>query len=74
MRGLYLLLLPALAGCWNGDQTALRLGDVSFGRQLIELKEARDAGAISAEDYETVRRAMIAAVTRLGKPPAEDSK
>ena len=50
MRRLYSLLLPVLAGCWNGDQTALRLGDLSFGRQLIELKEARDAGAISAED------------------------
>lgn len=54
------LLLMALAGCWNDNRpTSIRLGDVSLGRQLIDLQEARDKGAISAAEYETLRAKVM---------------
>ena len=39
--GLFISLL--LAGCFNGQNTHVRLGDVSLGQQLIDLKRALDA-------------------------------
>ena len=56
-----------LAGCWNGENVHLDLGDVSLGQQLIDLKAARDAGAIDDAEYEATRQAILAAVQRLGE-------
>ena len=55
-----------LAGCWNGDNVALRLGDVSLGRQLIDLKSALDEGAMSEEEYTRVRAALMATADACG--------
>jgi len=56
-----------LAGCWNGENVHLDLGTVSLGQQLIDLKAARDAGAIDDAEYEAARQAILEAVQRLGE-------
>jgi hypothetical protein len=48
------------AGCWNGDVSNVRLGDVSLGTQLIDLKRAFEEDAISEEEYEAAREKLIA--------------
>lgn len=53
------LAVLALGGCWNGENVNVRLGDVSLGRQLMDLKAARDAGVIDDEEYARLRSAMI---------------
>ena len=49
------------AGCWNGDVTNVRLGDISLGTQLIDLKQALEEEAISQEEYDAAREKLIAA-------------
>ena len=33
--------------------------DVTLGRQLIELKQAHDAGALSTEEYASQKKALL---------------
>jgi hypothetical protein len=74
MRRWLLLPLLALAGCNNGNgNPSIHLGDVSLGRQLIELKEARDAGAMTPDEYEKVKHALIDAIVKLAKPEGDDA-
>ncbi len=62
MRVLPLLSLLLLGGCWNGDRPTLDLGNVSPGQQFTELKAAREAGAISADEYAALKQALIDSV------------
>ena len=48
-----------LAGCWNGGNTAISLGDVSLGQQLIDLKRALEEDAISQEEYEETKQTLL---------------
>lgn len=48
-----------LAGCWNGGNTQLHLGNVSVGQQLIDLKRALDADAITPAEYEETKQALL---------------
>jgi hypothetical protein len=57
---LVLVAALGLAGCWNGENVNLRMGDVSLGQQLIDLQRAREAGAIDDEEYQRVRTALVA--------------
>ena len=52
----FLVLLTAACGNRNAD---LHIGDFSLGQQLIDLKAARDAGAIDSEEYEEARSRML---------------
>jgi hypothetical protein len=54
-----LLTLVLLGGCWNGGNTSVRLGDVSLGQQLIDLKRALDEGAMTAEEYEQTKQTLL---------------
>lgn len=55
-----LTLLLLLGGCWNDNRgIAIRLGDVSIGQQLIDLKAALDQGAMTQAEYETVRARLV---------------
>jgi hypothetical protein len=72
------LLLPVallLAGCWNdnGDRSTVDLGNVSLGRQLIDLQVARDAGAISADEYAALKQALIDSVVHTSQTGDKDS-
>ena len=71
MRALLLLLLLPLAGCWNGDHAAVDLGEVSLGRHLLDLKEARDGGAITPDEYESLKRAVIDGIMHVSEPPTK---
>ena len=55
-----LLASLGLAGCWNGENVNLRMGDVSLGQQLIDLQRAHESGALDDEEYQRVRTALIA--------------
>ncbi|MEQ8857948.1 MAG: SHOCT domain-containing protein [Pseudomonadales bacterium] len=60
MRRLTLLaVLVMLGGCFNGGNTAVRLGDVSLGQQLIDLKRALDEGAMTDEEYTQARQSLL---------------
>ena len=52
-------LIVPLMGCWNGGNSNIRLGDVSLGQQLIDLKRALDADAMTPTEYEESRRALL---------------
>lgn len=55
-----LTLLLLLGGCWNDNRgIAIRLGDVSIGQQLIDLKAALEQGAMTQAEYERVRTRLV---------------
>lgn len=78
MRVLLLLSLLLLGGCWNGngngDHSALDFGDVSLGQQFIDLKAARDAGAISADEYAALKQALIDTVVNAARETDDKDK
>lgn len=50
-----------LTGC-GGHEVVRPTVDVSIGQQLIDLKRAREAGALSDREYEHQRRRLIGSV------------
>ena len=59
-RGLLLLcLLVGLGGCFNEGKQVIDLGSVSLGQQLLDLKAARDAGAISDAEYAKAKDSFL---------------
>ncbi len=60
MRAALILMACLVAvGCWNGENVQVRLGDVSIGRQLIDLKAALDQGAMTKAEYDRVRILLL---------------
>lgn len=61
LKRLFAVALAAglLAGCWNGENIHLRMGDVSMGRQLIDLKAALEQGAITPAEHDRLKMAMM---------------
>ena len=57
----------ALAGCWNGENMNVRLGNVSLGQQLIDLQRAHEAGAIDDAEYAELRATLTATADLCGK-------
>ena len=51
-------LIALLAGC-GGPEVVTVTSNVSIGQQLIDLKKARDSGAISQKEYERARSKII---------------
>lgn len=57
---LLLILTFALSACFNdNEEQRVVLGDVSLGDQLIDLKKAHEAGAISRTEYKKMRQGLI---------------
>jgi uncharacterized lipoprotein YmbA len=50
-------VIALLAGCSSTE--VVRQLDVTIGQQLIDLKKARDNGALSASEYDAQRRKLI---------------
>ena len=59
MRALLLIACFLIVGCWNGENVHVRLGDVSIGRQLIDLKAAHEQGAMTKTEYDRVRMLLL---------------
>ncbi|MCA3223181.1 MAG: SHOCT domain-containing protein [Burkholderiales bacterium] len=55
------MALALLAGCASNDVVRARV-DVTVGQQLIDLKKARDAGALTADEYDRQRKRLIDSV------------
>jgi len=53
-------LVLSLTGC-NTEQSTntVNLGSVSIGTQLIDLKKARDAGALSGSEYKQLKNDLL---------------
>ena len=54
------IAVMTLSGCWNGGNTHVQLGDVSVGQQLIDLKAALDAGAITPDEFTQTKATLLA--------------
>jgi hypothetical protein len=55
----YTTLLVLSTGCWNGENHVIKLGDVTIGQQLIDLKAAHEAGAMNDTEYAEVKAKLI---------------
>jgi hypothetical protein len=55
-----IFLLAALLGCSSSE--VVRQVDITVGQQLIDLKKARDSGALNAAEYDTQRRKLVESV------------
>lgn len=53
------LLLAVLTACGSSDVSTQTITDVSLGQQLIDLKKARDSGALSPGEYDKHRSRII---------------
>jgi hypothetical protein len=53
-------LLAAVVGCSSSE--VVRQVDITVGQQLIDLKKARDNGALSASEYDSQRRKLVDSV------------
>ena len=54
------LAVVSLAGCWNGENVHVRLGDVSLGQQLLDLQTALESEALTRDEYEATKEALLA--------------
>jgi hypothetical protein len=54
-------VVAASAGCASEEIVRARL-DVTVGQQLIDLKQAHDAGALSRAEYDRQRQQLIDSV------------
>lgn len=52
------LVAVALAGC-GGNEVVRPTVSVSIGQQLIDLKKARDSGALSEREYQSQKSQLI---------------
>lgn len=59
MGRLLLITCLLIVGCWNGRNHHIRLGDVSIGQQLIDLKSALDQRAMTKAEYDKVRLVLL---------------
>lgn len=57
---LCVVLLAALMGCSSSE--VVRQVEITIGQQLIDLKKARDSGALSTSEYDAQRRKLIDSV------------
>lgn len=55
------LVAVVLAGC-GGNEVVRPTVSVSVGQQLIDLKKARDSGALSPREYESQKAQLIKSV------------
>jgi hypothetical protein len=70
----YTTLLLLGTGCWNGENHVIKLGDVTIGQQLIDLKRAHEAGAMTDTEYAEVKAKLIsmADVCNADEQPDQD--
>lgn len=52
------LLATTLSGCAIGSGSKTEVSKPTLGQELIELKKARDSGAISEQEYKELREKL----------------
>jgi hypothetical protein len=73
IRTIMLTLLVVIStGCWNGENQSIRLGDVSLGQQLIDLKAALDADALTQDEYDTAHALLLSGADLCASDDDED--
>lgn len=60
-----------LSGCWNQGNTHMSLGSVSIGQQMIDLKSALEADAMSQIEYDETKQTLLS-INTLCKAAGED--
>ena len=72
MRSIVLWLMLAgaafVGGCYRAEVTGMSRTSPSLQRELDDLKKARDTGAITAGEYEQLRRKISAGQTQGQQP------
>jgi len=66
------ILCISLTGCWNGENVHVDMGTVSIGQQLLDLKAAADAGAMTQEEYQATREKILSLVHGCGEQSDQD--
>jgi len=66
------LVVVISTGCWNGENQSIRLGDVSLGQQLIDLKAALDADALTQDEYDTAHALLLSGADLCASDDDED--
>ena len=60
-------LVPFLQGCWNADNAKeIHFGDVTIGKQMIDLKQALEEGAITEDEHAQLKQALMSLVSSCG--------
>ena len=76
VKGRHLVIITlavALSGCIDSmNGKSISLGDVSLGQQLIDLKAALEANAITEDEYERLKEELIAAVNMCEEQQVEE--
>ncbi|MCZ6709200.1 MAG: hypothetical protein O7G86_16495 [Gammaproteobacteria bacterium] len=66
--------LVLLSGCGNIDNAqSIRLGDVSVGQQMIDLKRALEEDAITADEHAELKQALMSLSSLCGDPDNDES-
>lgn len=63
-----------MAGCWNGGNDNIHLGDVSIGQQMIDLKKALAQDAITQDEYDRLKEGILSIETLCGDMGSEDEE
>ncbi len=59
-----IILVSAITGCVGGNDVELYYNrNTTIGRELLDLQEAKDKGAISAQEYEKVKKDIMECAT-----------
>ncbi|MFP6814457.1 MAG: hypothetical protein VB949_02145 [Pseudomonadales bacterium] len=62
-----------LSGCGNIDNAqSIRLGDVSVGQQMIDLKRALEEDAITADEHAELKQALMSLSSLCGDGGEDD--
>ena len=68
---LLLAIIWTLSGCWNQGNKQLNLGSVSIGQQMMDLKSALEAGAMSQTEYDETKQTLLS-IAAVCEPTDED--
>lgn len=59
LRSICLALALTLAGCGGGGDVQSTVNTQTVGQELMDLQKARDSGALTQQEYERQRKAIL---------------
>lgn len=74
-----LVILAAMVVCLSScvqenNPRNLRLGNITIGQQLIDLKEALDKGAVSESEYNQIKENLVSASSMCAAAEQDDDE